>query len=57
MTASVEPRGGLGGRHALGEVGAERLVPAVRGAVRAKEELPGRAGQVPEGHSLTGRCG
>ena len=40
----AEPGGGLGGGQALGEVGAQRLVPAVRGAVRAEEVLPARPG-------------
>ena len=36
----AEPGGGLGGRQALGQVGTQRLIPAVRGAVRTEEELP-----------------
>jgi hypothetical protein len=40
------PGGGLGCGQALGQVRAQRLIAAVRGAVRAKEELPaGTSGQ------------
>jgi len=35
----AEPGGGLVGGQALGEVGAQRLIPAVRRGVRAEEEL------------------
>jgi hypothetical protein len=41
-----EPGGGLIRGQALGQVGAERLIPAVRRAVRAQEELPARPGRL-----------
>ena len=41
-----EPGGGLGGGQPLGQVGAQRLIPPVRGAVRAEEELPARPGRL-----------
>ena len=51
----AEPGGGLGGGQALGQVGAQRLIPAVRRGLRAAGRTPRRAGQA-EGLSLTGRC-
>jgi hypothetical protein len=41
-----EPGGGLGGRQPLGEVGPQRLVPAVRRRVRAEEEFPAGPGRL-----------
>ena len=38
------PGGGLGGGQALGQVGAQRLIPAVRRGLRAEEELPAGPG-------------
>jgi hypothetical protein len=45
----AEPGGGLGCWQALGEVGAQRLVPAVRRAVRVQEELPAGPGGLLRG--------
>ena len=52
----AEPVGGLGGGHPLGEVGAQRLIPALRRAGRCREVLravphpayPGISSHLPE---------
>jgi hypothetical protein len=38
--------GGLGGRQALGQVGAQGLIPAVRRGIRVQEELPAGTGRL-----------
>ena len=40
------PGGSLGSGQPLGQVGAQRLIPPVRRAVRAEEELPARPGRL-----------
>ena len=42
----AEPGGGLGGGQALGQVGAQRLIPPLRRGLRAEEELPARPGRM-----------
>src|SRR5271165_2101517 len=39
------------GRQPLGQVGAQRLIPAVRGALRAEEELPAGPGRPAQARS------
>jgi hypothetical protein len=42
----AEPGGGLAGGQSFGQVGAQRLIPPVRGAVRVQEELPAGPGRL-----------
>ena len=42
----AEPGGGLVGGQALGQVGAQRLIPAVRRGLRLQEELPAGPGRL-----------